>query len=214
AHVSACHCRSSKRNLPPAPACSAGRSATSRGSGKPSCSLAFQVLVNSASDVFSDRKPGLFGQGLERRNNRLGQEYMCAFHAHIIPVFSYSSAACRLRSFPPRPERRGLSEHQMKSSPCRTRPPHCSAWRRTSTLERSLCVSHDILRKAPHGILIGGVSYRTGMQGPFYFDQTLHALWHAGGRSKEFVAHGVRNNPVGCAMQNEQGPGDGRQLAI
>ena len=79
--------RSSRYNLPPATACLAGRSATSRGSGKPSCSLAFQVLVNSASDVFSDRKSGLFGQGFERRNNRLGQEYVCAFHAHIISEF-------------------------------------------------------------------------------------------------------------------------------
>lgn len=90
--------RSSRCDLPPATACSADHSATSRGSGKPSCSLAFQVLVNSTSDVFGDRKPGLFGPDLERRDNRLGQEYVCAFHAHIIPVFSYRSAACRQRS--------------------------------------------------------------------------------------------------------------------
>src|SRR5690606_34491309 len=59
------------------------------------------------SPVFSDRalSAAITGSG---RN-------MCAFHAHIIPVFSYSSAACRLRSFPPRHECRGLSEHQMKT---------------------------------------------------------------------------------------------------
>ena len=51
----------------------------------------FQVLVNSASDVFGYGKLGIFGQGFERRNDRLGQEYVCAFHAHIIPVF-YSIA--------------------------------------------------------------------------------------------------------------------------